>query len=150
MLINKGKFISYQNQFYNKVQQTPYKIDLEVTEVAQSPMYKEDGEFNLEAFVGDSPRTSKTYTLRCLYEKDISDRTREKYGLPKEVNGIVYLSPKQLVPLFGDYHLDWNRTKVHFEGSVQVINKIIYLEEFKEYGSCVGIQIFLRDALKGG
>ena len=147
MLISKGKFINYQNQFYTKVQQTPYKIDLEVSEVSSSATSEK---FDLEAFVGDSPRTSKTYTLRCLYEKDISDRTREKYGLPKEVNGIVYLSPKQLVPLFGDYHLDWNRTKVHFEGSVQVINKIIYLEEFKEYGSCVGIQIFLRDALKGG
>ena len=104
----------------------------------------------MDAFVGDSQRESELYEFRALYEKDISDRTREKYGLPKEVNGIVYLSPKQLVPKLGDYHLDWNRTKIHFEGRTQVINKVIYLEEFREYGSCIGVQIFVKDDLRGG
>lgn len=142
MLISKVKFLQYQNLFYRKLQQTPYKIDLEIVTPRSDDF--------MDSFVGDSERQSKTYTLRALYEKEISDRTREKYGLPKEVNGIVYLSPRQLVPIFGDYHLDWNTTKVHFEGATQVINKIIYLEEFKEYGSCVGIQIFVKDDLKGG
>lgn len=148
MLVTKGKFLSYQNMFYKKIQATPYKVKLEVVSVT-SPEIPE-GVFSMEAFVGDSPRESKFYEFRCLYEKEISDRQREKYGIPKEVNGIIYLSPKQLVPVLGDYHLDWNTTKVHFEGSTQVINKIVYLEEFKEYGSCVGIQIFIRDDLKGG
>ena len=85
---------------------------------------------------------------KLFYEKEIPNRTREKYGLPKEVNGIVYLSPKQLVPKLGDYHLNWNKTKIHFEGHVQVIDKIIYLEEL--YGSCIGLQIFVKDDLKGG
>ena len=142
MLISKVKFLQYQNLFYRKLQQTPYKIDLEIVTPRSDDF--------MDSFVGDSERQSKTYTFRALYEKEISDRTREKYGLPKEVNGIVYLSPKQLAPIFGDYHLDWNTTKVHFEGATQVINKIIYLEEFKEYGSCVGIQIFVKDDLKGG
>lgn len=142
MLVSKTKFLQYQNLFYRKLQQTPYKIDLEIV----TPR----GDDFMDSFVGDSERQSKVYTFRALYEKEISDRTREKYGLPKEVNGIVYLSPKQLIPVFGDYHLDWNTTKVHFEGATQVISKIIYLEEFKEYGSCVGIQIFVKDDLKGG
>lgn len=106
--------------------------------------------FSMDAFVGDSPRTSTTHEFRALYEKDIPNRTREKYGLSKEVNGIIYLSPKQLVPVYGDYHVNWNRTKVHFEGRTQVVDKVIYLEEFKEYGSCIGIQIFVKDALRGG
>nr|UVY51561.1 MAG: hypothetical protein [Bacteriophage sp.]UWD69263.1 MAG: hypothetical protein [Bacteriophage sp.]UWD76893.1 MAG: hypothetical protein [Bacteriophage sp.] len=105
-------------------------------------------EFSMDAFVGDSPRTSEFYEFQALYEKEIPNRTREKYGLPKEVNGIVYLSPKQLVPKLGDYHLNWNKTKIHFEGHVQVIDKIIYLEEL--YGSCIGLQIFVKDDLKGG
>lgn len=104
----------------------------------------------MEAFVGDSPRTSQFYEFQALYEKEIPNRTREKYGLPLEVNGVVYLSPKQLIPKFGDYHLDWNRTKVHFEGRTQVIDKVIYLEEFTQYGSCIGVQIFVKDDLKGG
>lgn len=147
MLVSKAKFLNYQNLFYQKIQQTPYKIKLEVVSVKEQTY---PDEFSMDAFVGDSPRESKFYEFRCLYEKEISDRTREKYGLPKEVNGVVYLSPKQLKPIFGDFHLDWNKTKIHFEGSVQVINKVVYLEEFKEYGSCVGIQIFLKDSLRGG
>ena len=148
MLVTKNKFLSYQNTFFQKIQNTPYKIQLEVVTIEKTSV--EDDEFSLEDFVGDNPRTSKFYELRALYEKQISDRTREKYGLPDTVDGIVYLSPKQLVPLFGDYHLDLNRTKIHFEGSTQVISKIIYLEEFKEYGTCIGLQIFVKDDIKGG
>ena len=147
MLVSKTKFLQYQNMFYKKLLKTPYKIQLEIIIVQK---IEPTGEFSIEAFVGDSPRKSEFYEFRALYEKEISNRIREKYGLPQEVNGVVYLSPRQLVPKFGDYHLDWNKTKVHFEGRTQVIDKIVYLEEFKEYGSCVGIQIFVKDDLKGG
>ena len=147
-ILPKSKFARYQNIFYQKVMGTPYEIELEVVTPLGVADWDDDSGFSLEQFVGDSTRTSSTHKFRALYEKEISDRTREKYGLPKEVNGIVYLSPKQLVPVFGDYHLDWNTTKVHFEGRVQVVNKIVYLEEL--YNSCVGVQIFVRDELKGG
>lgn len=145
MLVDKARFLSYQNLFYRKLQQTPYKIQLEVVTV-QKVEPTED--FSFDAFVGDSPRESTFYSFQALYESEIPNRTREKYGLPKEVNGVVYLSPLQLVPKLGDYHLNWNKTKVHFEGRVQVIDKIVYLEEL--YGSCVGLQIFIKDDLKGG
>ena len=145
MLITKAKFISYRNSFYQKLINTPYKIKLEIITVISVP---EPTEFSMDAFVGDSPRTSSLYEFQALYEKEISSRTREKYGLAKEVNGTVYLSPLQLIPKFGTYKLDWNRTKVHFEGRVQVIDRIILLEEL--YDSCVGIQLFLKDDLKGG
>lgn len=147
MLVSKTKVLRQQNVFFQKIQQTPYKVTLEIVE----PIKHEDSdEFSMDEFVGDNPRESKSYTFRCLYERNVSDRTREKYGLPREVDGVVYLSPKQLTPIFGDYHIDWNRTKVHFSGSTQVVNKVVYLEEFEEYKTCIGIQIFVRDALKGG
>lgn len=145
MLVTKSKFHYYQNTFYKKLLATPYRIKLEIVTIQK---VEPTEEFSLEAFVGDSPRTSEFYEFQALYEKEIPNRTREKYGLPKEVNGVVYLSPKQLVPALGYYHLDWNKTKVHFEGRIQVIDKIIYLEEL--YGSCVGVQIFVKDDLKGG
>lgn len=145
MLVTKNKFLQYQNMFYKKLLATPYKIRLEVIDVQDNG--NGDG-FSFDAFVGDSPRTSRFYEFSALYEKEISTRTREKYGLPMQVNGVVYLSPKQLIPKLGDYHLNWNRTKVHFEGRVQVIDRVIYLEEL--YNSCVGIQAFLKDDLKGG
>lgn len=145
MLVSRTKFFQYQNIFYKKLLKTPYKIQLEVVTIQK---VEPTEEFSMDAFVGDSPRTSTFYEFQALYEKEIPNRTREKYGLPKEVNGIVYLSPKQLVPKLGDYHLNWNKTKIHFEGHVQVIDKIIYLEEL--YGSCIGLQIFVKDDLKGG
>ena len=145
MLVSRTKFFQYQNIFYKKLLKTPYKIQLEVVTIQK---VEPTEEFSMDAFVGDSPRTSTFYEFQALYEKEIPNRTREKYGLPKEVNGVVYLSPKQLVPKLGDYHLNWNKTKIHFEGHVQVIDKIIYLEEL--YGSCIGLQIFVKDDLKGG
>lgn len=147
MLVTRSQFLRYQNLFYKKLLKTPYQIELEVVTV--QPIQPTE-EFSFEAFVGDSPRSSTFHKFRALYEKEIPNRTREKYGLPKEVNGIVYLSPKQLVPEFGDYHLDWNKTKVHFEGRTQVIEKIVYLEELTDYKSCIGVQIFVKDDLKGG
>ena len=145
MLISRTRFFQYQSMFYKKLLNTPYSIRLEVVTIQK---IEPTEEFSMDAFVGDSPRTSTFYEFQALYEKEIPNRTREKYGLPKEVNGIVYLSPKQLVPKLGDYHLNWNKTKIHFEGHVQVIDKIIYLEEL--YGSCIGLQIFVKDDLKGG
>ena len=145
MLISKGQFTNYRSIFYNKLKKTPHYIELEVFSVVNAPS---SNEFSLDAFVGDSQRTSTTYKFQALYEKIVSDRMREKYGLAKEVNGVVYLSPLQLVPVLGTFYLDWNKTKIHFNGKVQVINKVIYLEEM--YDSCVGIQIFITDDLKGG
>lgn len=147
MLISRARFFKYQQEFYKKLQQTPYEVRLDIISVTKKTT--EDDVFDFDSFVGDSDRiTSESYTFRALYEMEIPNRTREKYGLPKEVNGIVYLSPKQLVPKLGDYHLNWNKTKIHFEGHVQVIDKIIYLGEL--YGSCIGLQIFVKDDLKGG
>lgn len=146
MLIPKAKFLSYQAMLYRKIMATPYTIELETI----TPMLDESDTFDMDKFVGDSPRGSDRHTFRALYEKDVSPRTRDKYGLAKEVGGVVYLSPKQLIPIYGDYHLDWNTTKIYFEGRTQVIDHIVYLEEFKEYKSCVGIQIFIKDDLQGG
>lgn len=144
MIITKAAFVGYQTTFYNKLQSTPYKVKLIRTSVVQG----DQTDPITAMFVGDQRRTEEKYEFNSLYEKEISNRTREKYGLPMEVNGVVYLSPRQLTPVFGDYHLDWNKVKVEFEGRVQVIDKVVYLEEL--YGSCVGVQIFVKDALKGG
>lgn len=142
-LIGKTTHNHYRKLFFDKVKSTPYSIELEVSSVTNS-----GSDDFLSGFVGDSTRTSVSHTFKALYEKEISDRTREKYGLPKEVNGVVYLSPLQLVPVYGTFKLNWNKVKVHFEDRVQVINKIVYLEQL--FDSCVGVQIFVQDELKGG
>ena len=107
MLVSKAKFLQYQAMFYKKLLATPYKIQLEIVTVRKPDQTEE---FTIESFVGDSVRESTFYEFRALYEKEIPERTREKYGLPKEVNGVVYLSPKQLVP---GLELDGNHVKVN-------------------------------------
>ena len=144
MIISTAKFRHYQEVFYKKICKVPFTVDIEIFSVTSSPV----GEFSVEAFVGDSVRTSKTYSFRALYEREIPARVREKYGLPKEVNGIIYLSPIALVQQLGDFRLDWNKTVIHFAGRSQVIQKIEYLEPL--YNSCIGVQIFLKDTQKGG
>ena len=143
MILTRSRFLLYQGEFYRKLLRTPFKVTLEIFTVTPPP---ETGEFSLDAFVGDSERTSKLYEFNALYEREIPLRTREKYGLPKEVNGIVYLSPKQLEGTLGTFKLDWNKTKVHFADRTQVIQKIEELEPL--YNSCIGIQLFLKDTLK--
>lgn len=145
MILTHLHFLRYQEVFYQKLLRIPHRISLEIITVAPSIV---PDEFSIESFVGDSSRTSKMYEFTALYERDIPSRTREKYGLPREVNGTIYLSPRQLVPVLGTYKLDWNTTKVHFSDRVQVIDRIIELEPL--FNSCIGIQIFVKDDLKGG
>ena len=144
MIVTLSHFRRYQEVFYRKLLSIPFKIQLEVITVSKDPTT----EFSITNFVGDNNRVSELYEFQALYEREIPPRTREKYGIPEEVNGVVYLSPLQLIPILGTFKLNMYKTKVHFAGSVQVIQKIEYLEPL--YDSCIGIQLFLQDSLKGG
>ena len=145
-VLSQAAFRSYQNKFHEKIMGTPHTVKVEIFSVV--PKDDTSGEFDIETFVGDSKRTSKEYLFNALYEEDISTRTREKYGVTNLINGIVYLSPLQVLPVLGTYRIDKNKTIVHFNGAIQVIDKIDYMDEL--FGSCIAIQIFLKDATRGG
>lgn len=140
-LVSKTKFLEYQKTFFNKVKDSPYSVNLIKTTVTVTPG-------TLEEFVGASTRSAVTNSFPCLYEKIVNDRQREKYGLPSTVDGLIFLSPLQLIPVYGDFVIDKNKTKVQFEFREQVIDHVVYMESM--YGTCIGIQLNLRDDLKGG
>lgn len=144
MIVTHSHFRRYQEVFYRKLLSVPFKIQLEIITVSKDPT--ED--FSITNFVGNNNRYSTFHEFNALYEREIPPRTREKYGIPEEVNGVVYLSPLQLTPIFGTHLISMYKTKVHFAGRVQVIQKIEYLEPL--YDSCIGIQLFIQDSLKGG
>lgn len=145
MLVSRGQFLRYQNTFYNKLKNTPYWIELKIYDVIRTNT--DETAFSMESFVGDSERVvERTVKLQALFEREISDRMREKFGLPLEVNGVVYLSPIQLKRSLGTDRLSWNKTKIVFSGRTHVIDRIYYLEEM--YDSYVGVQIFVKDDLK--
>lgn len=145
MILTQPKFIQYRQTFYNKVTGTPYTCVLKVHTV--SPVSDAD-EADFDSFVGDSPRSENEYSFNCLYQKVVNPRQRERLGLPDTVDGIIYLSPLQLVPVFGTFRINKNTTSVKFEEREQVIENITILEPI--YGSCIGVQINLKDSLKGG
>lgn len=81
MLVSRTKFFQYQNIFYKKLLNTPYKIRLEVVTIQK---VEPTEEFSMDAFVGDSPRTSKFYEFQALYEKEIPNRTVRNMVCPKK------------------------------------------------------------------
>lgn len=140
MLISEIKFNGYRQTFYEKVVKSPYQVTMKIVTATTGNSFQD--------FVGDSSRTEVSYQFPCLYEKIVNQRQREKYGLPDTTEGIIYLSPLQLVPVIGTFVLDKNKTTFIFEYRPQVIDNITYLESL--YGSCVGLQIAVKDSLKGG
>lgn len=140
-ILPQAKFLRYQNIFYSKVANSPYFITLRVYSVVTDPG-------SIEEFVGDSDRPYKDYVFPCLYEKEDVQAGREKFGNEEKINGVIYLSPLQLVPLVGTFLIDRFKMKILFEGKMQVINKVTYLESL--FGSCVSVQIGIVDDVHGG
>lgn len=141
MLLAKSSFEKFQAIFYRKVAASPYSITLSII----TPTTVQG---SMEEFVGDSDRDVKQYEFPCLYEKTVDVMQREKYGLPDMIDGIVFLSPLQLVPVLGTYLINKERTKITFEGRTHVIDRVIYLESL--FNSCVSVQLDIKDDLKGG
>ena len=142
MLISQATFLRYQQTFATKVKASPYSVILKTIVVTTTPG-------SLEEFTGDSARNiGSTNSIPCLYEKTINPRQREKYGLPDTVDGVLFISPLQLIPLFGSFRLSKNKTIFIFQEREQVIENITYLELL--HNSCISVQINLKDSLKGG
>lgn len=140
-LISQSQFKHYQALFHSKVIACPYTVVVNVLTVTDVPG-------SLASFVGTQATTDNKKTLPCLYEKIVNPRQREKYGLPDTVDGVIFLSPQQLIEAFGTFQLDKNKTQLEFEFRKQVIDNIVYLESM--YNSCISVQLNIKDALKEG
>jgi hypothetical protein len=140
-MLTKGRFLSLQGKFYRKVTASPMKIDLVVvTAITPADDY--------DAFVGDSDRTSKTYSFPCLYKRQLSDYDRTKYGLTAEINGLIWLSPIDIKKQLPDFHIDKALVTSIFAGKKQVLDQVDYLEPY--YDTCIAVFLKLKDAHQGG
>lgn len=53
-------------------------------------------------FTGDNKRSDETtYELPCLYQRNISDKERSKYGISNDVSARIYVSPLSLEKVTG-------------------------------------------------
>lgn len=118
----------------------PHKVTL-IDNVLDAP------DSDLSAFTGDREVTQKTYEFTALYNREIQIRERQKYGLTDEVNGIIFLSPLELIPKRGSFQVDTKLTKIFFAGKEQIIERVDYLEPL--YNSCIAVQIFVKDTING-
>lgn len=129
-LISKSKFLGYQNRFHGKVKQSPMVVELRlVTDIEPEDDY--------ERFTGDSDRATKSFKIPCLYKREIKSEERDKYGWSKDVDGVFYFSPLDLIKAFGTFKIDTKKTTLIFSDTVQEIEKIDYLEPY--YDTCVTV-----------
>lgn len=140
-LISNSAFLAYQRKFFDKVKSSPYKVTMIVTE-------KIPGDDALADFVGSSERTSVSYELPCLYEKVVSNTQREAYGLPLDTQGVIYLSPLQLIPILGTFRISRQKVSFIFEGIRHGILMVDYMEQI--YNSCIAVKMAIKHLEKGG
>lgn len=129
------RFHKMRNSFAREVAKSPAVCQLQITDVTQTTAF--------DAFTGDSDREIFTYDIKCLYEREFSKNTREKYGLSEKVTGIVYLAPEALQTATGTETLDKRTLKIMLAGILYGVDTVINKAPF--YGTCVAIEIRLTD-----
>lgn len=102
---------------------------------------------SIEDFVGSKPENSQDFVLNCLYEKNSNEFTEELVGTQKLRTGTIYLSPLQLVPLFGEFKLDPRKVNFILDGSEYLTTKVSAKEEL--FDSCIAVEFTIKDKLRG-
>lgn len=140
MVLTQALFEKYRDIFYQKVTQSPNIIQLKVIDVTTS------GD-SLKDFIGSSNRAETVYNLPVLYHYDVSESSRELTGIDKNVGGVIYLSPLQLIPIFGTFRPDYRKLKVTLSGNDYLVDSPDYREAI--YDSCVAVVYTLKKDIRG-
>jgi hypothetical protein len=102
----------------------------------------------LTDFSGSNPRGETTWTsFNCLFENSAESFTFDNAGLSATFDGIIYLSPEQLIPIYNTFRINKLVTLVRLNGVVFQLESIRYLEEL--YDDCIAVELKLTDALRG-
>lgn len=148
-MITPSKFAQLQKLFFNKVTKccNPSSVTFSFIKLTSEGGFAD--------FTGDSSRSiDKEVSLRCFYDRNLSDKSREKYGVSSEVTTIVFISPLELKQKYGDIKFpDYVRTSfsqisVTFLGKHYEIENIIDLEPMhngKEW-MCLAYQVNLMNS----
>jgi len=109
------------------------------------------GKDSESSFFGDNIKNwNGKLTLKCYYEKNISPKKREKFGIADEISAIVYVSPKELYEKTGKYRLSnlimkkATGIKVTFDSRNYSLEEIIDKENTDNESSEFSIGIELR------
>lgn len=146
-MLSSTHFEKLQNLFFKKVTTccNPASVTFEMLSITSPNDYSE--------FTGDGNRSiDKSFDLKCFYQRNISDKQREKLGVTQDVTDIIYISPLELEKKYGSKNFaDIVRNSyaglfVKFLGSRYTLIKIVDLEPMhngKEY-VCLAYQLNLK------
>ena len=138
--LGQQDFLKYQAIFYQYVDAGDLIIELGKNS-STAP-----GDDFLENFQGSNLRNpTDWYRFPTLYNTQIDADLRDKIGISSIQSGTIYLSPLQLIPVFGTFEIDKLITVIKKSGHNFSIDRIEYLEPL--YDSCVAIEINLKDAI---
>ena len=135
-VITPEKFYRYRTQFKKNLDKVPARCVITFTTQTSSGSFTD--------FTGDSNRTTNTFTLPCLYNFELSEQQRLKYGMDSNESGIIFLSPIHLQEMTG--YTDLTRKDIAMillnEGEFAV-NRVKHKEPL--YNSCIAIQLYVMD-----
>lgn len=94
--------------------------------------------------------------FHAFYQRNISDKTREKYGIANDVTALIYISPIEYKRKMGTYVPDSKlmvnkaNLRVNFLGGYYSVNQIVVHEPIESGGVqyCFGIELRLVNAVK--
>lgn len=96
-MISRSKYEEIQRCYYNHINRTTFKTFCTINYISLNHSN------NLESFFADGDRAiaekdgvSQTFNIQCLYNRNITEKQREKEGIDQEVDTVLYISPLEL------------------------------------------------------
>jgi hypothetical protein len=139
--LNRHIFNSVAKTFHDRVQISPNEVTLKIS----TPL---KANFSYSEFVGESEISTNLVTLKALYSREISPKTRSKYGLDANASAVIYLSPKNLVEELGRWDFSETEISVNFLGIEYLVYKIFYDGHVPEFSNCISVTMVLT-SVKG-
>lgn len=142
-----NRFGTIQKRFFDRITKCCNPSTVKFT------FLKTISEGTLSDFLGDSSRVpDKVYELRCLYQRYMNDKQREKAGVTEEVDLSLFISPLELEAKTGSFDFpeqvrsSYSGIAVELFGKHHEIESIRDLEPQQSMGrvTCVAYQINLK------
>lgn len=140
--LSAQRFNNFRDRFYKEVTKSP------VTALLRFYTVNSIGAFT--DITGDSDREYEQISVKCLYDREMTEFKRSKYGLEQDVSGLLFVSPihfSQATPDYKKWIENFNKIRVVlYAGEYQV--SLIRLKE-PLYGSFICAELHLKDLHEG-